>query len=188
MWLLSALNKCSAQGKECYNCSGQNHCTALCRHQRSQWPSHDARSLSSQADCPEEIPGQGNMCHPDDRHRSSWFLSRCHCCPMSHSSSCSPSPYWSTKSPRCSTRCHTPFWYNQNSIKVIPVLPTDSTKTSTYPKEGSLLMEWASDGQVSFYTHLMVPTKNGTMSMMVKIDPGAQVNTIPLSRYWKLFP
>ena len=24
--------------------------------------------------------------------------------------------------------------------------------------------------------------------MMVKIDPGAQVNMIPLSRYWKLFP
>ena len=48
-------------------------------------------------------------------------------------------------------------------------------------------MECASNGQVSFYTHLMLPTKNGMKSIMVKIDPGAQVNTIPLNRYWKLF-
>ena len=47
-------------------------------------------------------------------------------------------------------------------------------------------MEQASE--VSFYIHLMLPTKNGTRSMMVKINPGAQVNTIPLSRYQKLFP
>ena len=35
----------------------------------------------------------------------------------------------------------------------------------------------------------MLPTKNGAKSMIMKIDPGAQVvNTIPLSRYGKLFP
>ena len=32
------------------------------------------------------------------------------------------------------------------------------------------------------------PTKNGTQQMNVKINPGAQVNTIPLSQYWMIFP
>ena len=32
------------------------------------------------------------------------------------------------------------------------------------------------------------PTRDRTKLMMVKIDPGAQVNTIPLSRYHTLFP
>ena len=49
-------------------------------------------------------------------------------------------------------------------------------------------METVSDGQISFYTWLQLPTKNGTKLMTVKIDPGAQVNTTPLSRYWKLYP
>ena len=96
-----------------------------------------------------------------------------------HRISCSPSPYQSNKS-RCSNRQHTPFLYNQDSIKVIAAPSfTDNVKGSAYPKEGSLLTEWASDGQVSFYTHLMQPTQNGTRSMTVKINPGAQVNTTP---------
>ena len=49
-------------------------------------------------------------------------------------------------------------------------------------------MEQTSESQVSFYTCLMLPMKNGTKSMSMKIDPGVQVNTIPLSRYWKIFP
>ena len=53
-------------------------------------------ALSTQADCPEEIPGQGI---PDDRHRSSRSPGRHYYCPTSHSSSCSQSPYWSTKTP-----------------------------------------------------------------------------------------
>ena len=49
-------------------------------------------------------------------------------------------------------------------------------------------MEQTSGGYVLFYTCLMLPMKNGTKSVMAKIDPGAEVNTIPLSRYQKLFP
>ena len=40
-------------------------------------------------------------------------------------------------------------------------------------------MKGASDGQVSFYTCLMLSTKNGIKTLTVKIDPGAPVNTIP---------
>ena len=39
-----------------------------------------------------------------------------------------------------------------------------------------------------FYTHLQLPSHNGTKSMTVKIDPGTQVNTISLSMYCLLFP
>ena len=49
-------------------------------------------------------------------------------------------------------------------------------------------MESASDGQVPFYTHLQLPALDCTKTMTVKIDSGAQVNTIPLSRYCILFP
>ena len=48
--------------------------------------------------------------------------------------------------------------------------------------------ERASDGQVAFYTRLDLPARSGTKTMVVKIDPGTQVNTIPLSRYRTLYP
>ena len=48
-------------------------------------------------------------------------------------------------------------------------------------------MESASDGQVAFFACLHLPAWNGTKTMVVKIDPGAQVNTIPLSRYCNLY-
>ena len=49
-------------------------------------------------------------------------------------------------------------------------------------------MERASDGQVAFFTCLNLPAQSGTKTMVVKIDPGTQVNTIHLSRYHTLFP
>ena len=62
-----------------------------------------------------------------------------------------------------------------------------TVETSSHPK-GSLLIERASDGQVPFYTRLQLLTKNCTKLMTMKIDPGTQLNPIPLGRYWKLFP
>ena len=111
---------------------------------------------------------------------SHWFPGRqlCHHSP-SHSQSHSPS-----HSPSCSVSLHqldpschqhTPFWYSQDSLEIIPA---DSVETSTYPK-CSLLTERASSSQVSFYTSLQLPTKNSTKLMTVKIDPGAQVIIIP---------
>ena len=54
--------------------------------------------------------------------------------------------------------------------------------------EGSLLTERASDGQVPFYTRLQLPTKNGIKWMTIKTNPGAQVNTIPLSSTGNISP
>ena len=64
---------------------------------------------------------------------------------------------------------------------------TDNIETIAQP-EGSLFTESASNRQVSFYTRLQLPMKDGTKLMTVKIDPGTQLNTIPLSQYQKLFP
>ena len=57
-----------------------------------------------------------------------------------------------------------------------------------HQSKGFLFMERASDGQIAFFTWLQLPTQDGTKLMTVKIDPAAQVNTIPLSRYHTLFP
>ena len=48
-------------------------------------------------------------------------------------------------------------------------------------------MERALDGQVDFYTCLDLPAQSGTKTMVVKIDPGTQVNTIPLNRYHTIY-
>ena len=97
-----------------------------------------------------------------------------------HSPSCSGSPC-------CSDHSHhqqTLFQYSQDSINVILA---NSIETTTQPK-GFLFTENTSDGQVSFYTRLQLPTRDGSKLMTMKIEPGAQVNTIPLSKYQSSFP
>ena len=49
-------------------------------------------------------------------------------------------------------------------------------------------MDVTSDGHTSFHTTLQMLTKQGSKSLPVKVDPGADVNTIPLTKYRKLFP
>ena len=56
-----------------------------------------------------------------------------------------------------------------------------------YAAGGQLITDRASDGHTSFHTMLQVDTKQGAKSIPVKVDPGAEVNTIPLSWYRKLF-
>ena len=56
-----------------------------------------------------------------------------------------------------------------------------------YAAEGQLVTDRASDGHTSFHTTLHVDTKQGAKYISVKVDPGAEVNTVPLSHYRKLF-
>ena len=49
-------------------------------------------------------------------------------------------------------------------------------------------MDVALDGQTSFHTTLQMVTKQGSKSLPVKVNPSADVNTIPLTKYRKLFP
>ena len=46
----------------------------------------------------------------------------------------------------------------------------------------------ASDGQTSLHTTLQMITKQGSKSPPVKVNPSVDVNTIPLTKYRKLFP
>ena len=98
----------------------------------------------------------------------------------SHSPSCGTLPQHSSPSKRCST----PHRYYQDALEMIPA---DSITTDSQA-EGKLFTESASNGQVVFYTCLHHPAQSGTKSMTVKIDPGTQVNTIPLSKYHTLYP
>ena len=54
--------------------------------------------------------------------------------------------------------------------------------------QDKLSTDVASDGQTSFHTTLQMITKQGSKPILVKVDPGADVNTVPLSKYRKLFP
>ena len=67
------------------------------------------------------------------------------------------------------------------------MIPANSITTGSQA-EGKLYTESASDGQVAFYTHNQLPAHDGTKTMTVKIEPDAQINTIPLSRYHVLYP
>ena len=69
----------------------------------------------------------------------------------------------------------------------LEVIPADSITTGSQA-EGKLFMESASNGQVDFYTHLHLPAWSGAKTMTVKINPGTQVNTIPLIKYPTLYP
>ena len=63
---------------------------------------------------------------------------------------------------------------------------TDSIPYSS--QEGRLLTDITSDGHTSFHTMLQMITRHGCKSLLVQVDPGAEVNTMPLSKYKKLFP
>ena len=67
------------------------------------------------------------------------------------------------------------------------MIPADSITTGSQA-EGKFYTKSTSNGQVVFFTCLQLPAGDGTKTMTVRIDPGAQVNTIPLSRYHVLFP
>ena len=98
---------------------------------------------------------------------------------MYHSPSQSTSP-WQPKQHLFPT----PHWYSQDAIEVNPA---DSITASSHPKD-YLYTEKASDGQTTFYIWLQLLSHDGMKQMTIKIDPGAQVNTIPLSKYHTLFP
>ena len=171
--------KCPVKGQQCYTCEGYNPYTVLCHqkghHQNKQW-----RGFK-----PKHNPSCG--CHSSC---SSW---RHHCrshslCshPRTPSHSPSHSPTHGT-SPRHSShlkRHSTPQRYYQDALEVIPA---DSIITGSRA-EGKLFTESASNGQVVFYTCLHLPAQSGTKTMTVKIDPGTQINTIPLSKYHTLYP
>ena len=111
-------NKCLPQGKECFNCSGQNHYTVLCR--QSQRPLQSSCSARS-AKCIERSPRRETRPRhniTDNRCTSSWSPSRCSSDSPSHCPSHSPSPICPPGHPDATK--NTPFQYHKDRIEVIP--------------------------------------------------------------------
>ena len=76
---------------------------------------------------------------------------------------------------------HSPTLYRH---QVSHLISSDTSQT----QKGQLYTDRAPDGHRSFHTMLQLVTKQGCQSILVKVDPGADVNTIPLSHFKTLFP
>ena len=95
------------------------------------------------------------------------------------SASCSPSQDHHQRRSQCRRRCSpTPYRHQGSHIMSF----------NSYSNEDQLYTDRAPDGQKSFHTTLQLVTKQGCKSLPVKVDPGTDVNTIPLSQYKTLFP
>ena len=155
-------DNCLAKGKECYNCHGLNHYTALCRcpKQRKISPFR-----TTSRPCYRKSRKGRHDSHSPSKHR------------QSHHRSATPT---NTHRPSHQPRRHRGPTRSQQVSHI-----TSSTDSSP---ESKLHMDVASDGQTSFHTTLQMVTKQGSKSLPVKVDPGADVNTIPFTKYRKLFP
>ena len=156
---------CPASGQQCYNCSRFGHYTALCKKPRTP----------KQYNCPSR---------PTSRRPSHRYSSR----PVTRGNSRSPSRGRSYRSPIRSPHCkqyRSPQCNSRKRRSPTPHIHQVSHITHILPRpyaaEGQLITYRASDGHTSFHTTLQVDTKQGAKSIPVKVDPGAEENTIPLS-------
>ena len=175
--------KCPAKGQQCYACSGYNHYTVLCQKKGCRQPQQNKQQRGSKPS--KHYSSHG--CHTSRspcRHCHQSHSLHSHSRTPSHSPSCSPSHGASPRHSSHPKRHSTPHRYHQDSTDIIPA----NSITTGSQAEGKLFMGRVSDGHVAFYTCLDLPAQSGTKTMVVKIDPSAQVNTIPLSRYQTLFP
>ena len=168
--------KCPSHSKECYNC----RTIELPCVDKTKDPS--TCPVTVEPDCPdnqEDHPRERKGPHATNLATDTDLatpLAGTPAIPQSQIPSHSPSPCLSSRSPRWHRRSIS-FWYNQDSPCTVP---DQQVETSSYPKEGSLLTGHMSDRQTAM--------KNGMKHITVKINPGAQVNTITLSKYQKIFP
>ena len=172
--------------KKIYNCNNTSHFTALCRKP------HSARGPVTTPFRCREMRGRSPRSASRSRRRSSSrSLSRSQSrspsrgrqtyrSPSRHSS-CSPSQYHHRRRSPHRRRC-SPTPHRHQVSHIMSFNPT------TTCDEGQLYTDWASDGQMSFHTTLQMVTKQGCKPLPVKVDPGADINTIPLTRYKTIFP
>ena len=162
---------CPASGQQCNNCSRFGHYTALCKKPRTHKQyNHSSRPTSRRPSCRynSRSTTRGNSRSPS-RGRPYRSPSRSPHCKQ----------YRSPQHNSRKRRSPTPHIHQVGHITHILPRP--------YAAEGQLITDRASNGHTSFHTMLQVDTKQGAKSISVKVDPGAEVNTIPLSQYRKLF-
>ena len=162
---------CPASGQQCYNCSRFRHYTALCKKPRTlKQYNHPSRPTSRRPSCRyNSRPVTRDNSRSPNRGRSYRSPSR--------------SPHRKQyRSPQHNSRKRRSPTPHIHQVSHVPhILPRP------YAAEGQLFTDRASDGHTSFHTTLQVDTKQCAKSIPVKVDPGAEVNTIPLSQYRKLF-
>ena len=172
---------CPAFGHRCYNCCGTGHFTALCRRPHTnrcpadnpskQRESRGRSSRSSSHRCSSRSTSRARQSHRNDP------------CNSRRSINSSPSPsqdHIQRRSPQCGRCSSTPYRHQFSHFK--------SSHPNSQATEGQLLTDRSPDGHRSFHTMLQLVTKQGCKFLPVKVDLGANVNTIPLSHYKSLFP
>ena len=172
---------CPTFNKECYNCHNKGHFTALCRKPKTnRWLSNiSCRSSSRGRSRRSATRSDSSRCH---RSQSRWR--QAYRSPRSHrgsSNSRSPSQdCHNRRSLRCGRCSPTPYIYKVSHLT--------SSIDQSQVDEGQLYTDMAPDGHRSFHTTLQLITKQGSKSLLVRVNLGADANIIPLSRYWSLFP
>ena len=169
---------CPAFNHKCFNCHNTGHFTALCRR-----PCNNRCPVNTPNKCRESrgrcqrsnrqrrlsrSPSRGRQTYRSTSHNSR-YPSTSHNPSQDHHKRRSP------HRGRCSP---TPYRHQVNHIM--------SFNSSC--NEGQLYTDRAPDGQRTFHTTLQLITKQGCRSLLVKVDPGTDVITIPLSPYTTLFP
>ena len=172
---------CPTFNKECYNCHNKGNFTALCRKPKTnRWLNNISHRSSSKGRSRRSATRSDSRRH----HRSQ---------------SRGRQPYRSPSSHRGTSNSRSPLqdWHNRRSLRHCRCSPTQyrykvSHLTSSIDQsqvdEGQLYTDMAPDGHRSFHMTLQLITKQGCKSLLVKVDPGADANIIPLSRYRSLFP
>ena len=170
---------CPAFYRKCFNCNTTSHFTVLCRKPCStRGPaitSYRCRESRGRSTRSRRRSSSRSQSRSPSRGRQTYRSSS-----RPSSTSCSPSQDHHRRSP-CRRRC-TPTPHRHQVSHIM------SFNSNTACNEGQLFTDLAPDGQKSFHTTLQMVTKQGCKPLPVKVDPGADINTIPLSGYKTLFP
>ena len=107
---------------------------------------------------------------------------RRHCLDATHTASTTSGPSNATKTNKCLQPDTASNTFHHKQV---------SHLTSHYmasSMETDLITDTALDGHTAFHTTLQIVTSQGCKNLQVKVDPGADLSTIPLSRFCSAFP
>ena len=186
---------CPAYNKECYNCHSKGHFTALCRKPKQNRQPNTSNRSSSRGRSRRSRRSTTRSASPG-QYRSHSRGRQPYRSPINHRrrrSSNSRSPlqdhhninssqdHHNRRSPRCNRCSPTPYRYKVSHFSLFQDHPPTD--------EGQLYTDKTPNGHRAFHTTLQLVTRQGPKLLKVKVDPGADANIIPLSRYRSLsFP
>ena len=120
-------------------------------------------------------------CRSDRQSHTNLNSPRCHCQDVNNSAS-------TTSGPSDATEINThlqPDTASNTFHRQVSHLTTHNTVTSL---ETHLVTDTSLDGHTAFFTTLQIVTSQGCKPLHIKVDPGADCSTIPLSCFCTAFP